>query len=512
MKLKTKLTLTLLPLAFAASASASAQNEQKPNIIFFFMDDLGYGDLGCYGQEKIETPNIDKLAKGGKIFTQHYSGQTVSAPSRGVMMTGLHTGHAQVRGNEESPERGNVWSHQAMLEDPYLEGQAPIDADTKTLAHMLQNEGYETACIGKWGLGAPGSDSEPNKMGFDYFYGYNCQRQAHTYYPTHLYENTSRVYLDNKVLQPATRLPKDADINDINSYAKFAQKDYAPDLMFDATIDFMEKNKDKPYFIWWTTPIPHVPLQAPQRLVDYYVEKFGSEKPYVGDYGYFPSYNPRATYAAMITYVDEQVGAIVEKLKKDGTYDNTLIMFTSDNGPAPGHGGADPEWFNSSGIFDNTANSLKTSLKEGGIRVPTIVKWNGVVEPDTKTDYISCFIDWMPTLADILGVELNQKIDGLSLMNVLKGQKGKNREYLYWEFPEGRGQVAVRAGDWKLYIDNVKKDPKVMLYNLKNDPKESKDLSKQNPAKVAYLMKIVKKAHVKPANSKFDMPQFFDAL
>lgn len=507
MNIKSKITASLLPL----SVVASAQNGDRPNIIFFLMDDLGYSEVGCFGQEKIETPNIDKLAAEGKMFTQHYAGEAVSAPSRCVLLTGLHTGHAQIRGNDEMGERGDVHSHQAMFDNPKLEGQRPMLAETQTFAHILQDEGYKTACIGKWGLGYPGSDSEPNKMGFDYFYGYNCQRVSHTYYPTHLYENNERIILDNVAIQPGTGLPKGANPYSEDSYAMFNQNEYAPDLMYKATLKFIDENKDNPFFIWWTTPIPHVPLQAPKKLVDYYVEKFGDEPPYDGRNYYYPCRYPHATYAAMVTYVDIQIGGIISKLKEIGEYDNTLIIFTSDNGPTF-NGGTDSPWFDSAKPFKSEQGWGKTSLREGGIRVPTIVKWSGVVEPNTTTNYISSFIDWFPTIASIVDIDASGVVDGVDLMTVLEGGEGIKRDYLYWEFPEGQGQVAVRYGDWKLYINNIKSNPEIMLFNLKDDIQELNDIAEENPKLVKKLMKIVKKEHVKSDNPLFDMPDFFDNL
>ena len=277
------------------SAQAKAKTPHKPNIIYILADDLGRAELGCYGQQLIETPNLDALAKSGMTFVNHYSGTAVSAPSRCVLFTGLHTGHAYIRGNEELASRGNVWSHEAMLADSTLEGQAPVPATTVMIPAMMKKAGYTTACIGKWGLGYPGSVSTPNKMGFDFFYGYNCQRQAHTYYPPFLYRNEHREYLPNDVHPvPNTPLDKGADPKNEKSYAKYTQKAYSPDLMYEEIIQFIDRSKDEPFVLFWTTPVPHVPLQAPERWVKYYVNKFGDETPYVGSKGYFPRRYPRA--------------------------------------------------------------------------------------------------------------------------------------------------------------------------------------------------------------------------
>lgn len=295
----------------ACTGGTKKKQVTKPNIIYILADDLGLGDLGCYGQQKIETPNLDQLARNGMRFTNHYSGQAVSAPSRCVLLTGLHTGHAYIRGNDEVDSRGNVWSHEAMLADSSLEGQRPVPANTVMIPRKLKEGGYTTACIGKWGLGYPGSESTPNKMGFDFFYGYNCQRQAHTYYPPFLYRNECREYLNNKLLAPGTKLDPEADPKSEASYAKYTQAQFAPDLMFQEIQKFVDRSKDEPFALFWTNPMPHVPLQAPEKWVKYYVDKFGDEAPYTGNQGYFPCRYPHATYAAMISYWDEQIGQLI---------------------------------------------------------------------------------------------------------------------------------------------------------------------------------------------------------
>ena len=249
---------------FALSAKSQVK-ESRPNVIYIIMDDLGYGDIGCYGSEKIETPNIDRLYKDGISFTQHYTGSPVSAPARCVLMTGMHSGHAQIRANDEMAYRGAIMNYDSMYVHPGLEGQYPLKAHTMTLGRMMQQAGYVTGCFGKWGLGAPGTEGTPNKQGFDSFYGYNCQRQAHSYYPAFLYKNEDRVYLANKVLDPhTTKLDAGADPRDEAAYAKFSQKEYANDLIFDELISFVGQNRKKPFFLMWTTPLPHVSLQAPE--------------------------------------------------------------------------------------------------------------------------------------------------------------------------------------------------------------------------------------------------------
>ena len=334
---------------------------QKPNIIYILADDLGYGELGCYGQELIETPNIDKLAESGMRFTQHYAGAPVCAPSRCALLSGMHTGHAYIRGNDEWAERGDVWNYAMAVEDPNLEGQRPMPDSIPTIGNLLQQAGYKTAIIGKWGLGGPMTDGIPNNRGFDFFFGYNCQRQAHNLYPKHLWKNTEKVWLDNELVAPSTKLDEGDDPYSIESYVKYSQKEYAPALMQEEALRFIEGNTNQPFFLYYATPLTHVPLQVPEPYVNYYVEKFGDEEPYVGDNGYFPNRYPRAAYAGMVSYLDDQVGEIVERLKELGIYENTIVMFSSDNGPHM-EGGADPVFFNSNGGL----RGYKRDLYEGG--------------------------------------------------------------------------------------------------------------------------------------------------
>lgn len=490
-------------LAFTGYADDKGKNQQ-PNIIYILADDLGYSEVGCFGQDKIETPHIDRLAKEGMRFTQNYSGTAVSAPSRCITLTGLHSGHAYIRGNDEMAERGDIWSHEAMLADSTLEGQRPLPSGTITFPALLQKAGYATGCIGKWGLGYPGSDGVPNKMGFDFFYGYNCQRQAHTYYPPFLYRNEGREYLRNQLLAPGTLLDEGADPYDEKSYAKYHQEQYSCDLMYDEILKYVERNKDRPFFLAWTTPLPHVPLQAPTRWVEYYVDKFGTEEPYIGDKGYFPCRYPRATYAAMISYWDEQIGGLVDKLKELGLYENTVIVFTSDNGPTF-NGGTDSPWFDSARPFRSEAGWGKGSIHEGGIRVPMIVTWKGKVKAGTVSHHICASWDVMPTVCDLAGIETPQYADGISFVPELLGKKQKKHDYLYWEFPEGGGSKAIRMGKWKGLILNIKKEGEgnMMLFDLEKDPREQHDLSAQYPDIVREMRAKMKEAHTDPVVSSF---------
>ncbi|MCK4749816.1 MAG: arylsulfatase, partial [Bacteroidales bacterium] len=428
----------------------------KPNIIFILADDLGYGDLGCYGQELIETPNIDGLAASGMKFTQHYSGSPVCAPSRCVLLTGKHSGHAFIRGNDEWSERGEVWDYRAMIADSTLEGQRPLPAGTTTIGTILQSAGYTTGMTGKWGLGAPHTDGIPNRQGFDFFCGYNCQRQAHTYYPVHIYLNKNRFSLGNDTVAPHTALEKGADPLVMDSYARYNLEAYAPDVMFDEMVGFIKGNRDEPFFLYWASPIPHVPLQAPQRWIDYYVEKFGDEQPYTGKQGYFPHRYPRAAYAAMISYLDERIGLMIHTLKEEGLYENTLIIFSSDNGPTY-NGGTDSPWFNSGGPFRSARGWAKGFLHEGGIRVPMIATWPGKIAQGSVSGHISGFQDLLPTLCDVAGAVIPEGIDGISYLPELLGDRLQERHaHLYWEFPQSNGQQAVRMDQWKAIRKDIR--------------------------------------------------------
>lgn len=476
---------------------------ERPNIILIVADDLGYGDTGPYGQSLIETPNVDRLAAGGLRFTRHYAGSPVCAPSRCVLLTGMHTGHSQVRGNDEWAARGDVWNYRAMIADSALEGQKPLSDSTVTIASLLKQNGYVTGVVGKWGLGAPHTGGTPNRQGFDFFYGYNCQRMAHTYYPTHLWRNGSREWLRNDTLAPHTGFDHGADPYDAASYDKFTLTDYSPDLMFSEVLSFIDSRGEKPFFLFWATPIPHLALQAPAVWVDKYHKKFGEEEPYKGEEGYFPARYPHATYAAMISYLDDQVGRLVEHLKKKGLYENTIIFFTSDNGPA-WSAGTDPEWFGSADPFRGAQGYGKGSLNEGGTRVPLIVSWPGITRPGV-TDHISAFQDFMPTLCEITGTEIPEITDGISFMPLLKGKRGQDQhQYLYWEFPEYGGQQAVVIGRYKALRKGMHGGNEFFeLYDLENDPHETTDISSDHPDIMKKVMEIILSEHQPSDNPRW---------
>ncbi|MEE9364603.1 MAG: arylsulfatase [Cellulophaga sp.] len=508
--LKWSLLLVTLFLFYSCKQKSEVV-ETRPNIIYILADDLGYGELGVYGQEKIKTPNIDALAAEGMLFKQHYSGAPVCAPSRYMLLTGKHAGHARIRGNDEWASRGDVWNFEKAINDPNLEGQRPILTSTVTLGEVLQGAGYKTAIVGKWGLGAPLTDGVPTKNGFDFFYGYNCQRQAHQLYPKHLWKNEEKDWLENDIIAPGTKLEVGIDTMALTSYKKFDQKDYAPAKMQTEVLKFIEKNKEVPFFMYYASPLPHLPLQVPQKYVDEYVKIFGEEDPYLGNKGYFPNRYPNAAYAGMITYLDDQVGEIVAKLKKLGLYENTLIIFTSDNGPTY-TGGVDAEYFNSARPFLNNYGRTKGFTYEGGIRVPMIASWPAKIKAGTTTNHISAFWDILPTFAELVKTNAPEGIDGLSFLPTLLDEKNqKKHKFLYWEFPSYQGQQAVRMGDWKgIRKDIFKGNMKIELYNLKKDRTESTNVAEQYPKIVAQIEAIMKREHTEAEIDRFKIKELGD--
>jgi len=454
----------------------------KPNVIYILADDLGYGELGCFGQKKIRTPSIDRIAAEGMKFSQHYSGSPVCAPSRCVLLTGKHTGHAYIRNNSEMRERGEVWRN------PLVEGQYPLPENTFSIGRLFQSAGYTTGAIGKWGLGGPGTSGEPNSQGFDHWYGYLCQRRAHNYYPIHLWRNRERHILAwNKYFYPHQRLPQDRDPYDKSSYAEYSGKQYSMDLMAEEALGFIRENRNKPFFLYLPFTVPHAAIQVPEDSLKEYEGAF-PETPYTGDKGYLPHPAPRAGYAAMVTRMDREIGRIMSLLKELGIDDKTLIIFSSDNGPTF-NGGTDSEFFHSAGPL----RGLKTMLYEGGIRVPTVVRWPGSIKPGRVSAHVSAFWDWLPTFAELLGVRPDGDTDGISLLPTLLGnpEKQKNHDYLYWEYS---GKQAVRRSEWKAYRSSV--DSPLELYNLKDDIAEQHDLAGQRPDMVKEMEDIMMAARV----------------
>ena len=472
-----------LLFALTVLVSSIALSQPKPNIIYIYADDMGYGELGCYGQQKIKTPHLDQLAKEGIRFTQHYAGAPVCAPSRCMLLTGEHSGHAYIHGNYEL----------GGFPDALEGGQMPLPEHSFTIANLMKQAGYVTAAIGKWGLGSVNTTGHPNQQGFDYFYGYLDQKQAHNYYPTHLWENEHWDSLNNhfiNVHRPLDSLKaKDADFD------YYKGKDYAPEKMTTKALAFIEKNKNKPFFLYLPYTIPHVSLQAPEEYIKQYIGKF-DEHPYYGQNGYAASKYPLSTYAAMITYLDDQVGIILDKIKKLGLDDNTLIFFSSDNG-ATFTGGVDRFFFNSNAGL----RGAKMDLFEGGMREPFIARWPGKIKAGSVSDLISAQYDMMPTFAEIT----QQKIkgtDGVSLFPELLGRtdQQKKHPYLYFEYPENGGQLAVRMNNWKAVKIDIRKHPenKWMLFDLSKDPNETTDIAVKNPELIKQMDTIVKKEHRHP--------------
>ena len=452
-----QLLIVLLSLVFVTCSKP--QSDTAPNILFILADDLGYGDVGCFGQQHIKTPNIDKLATQGMKLTRHYSGSPVCAPSRCVLLTGKHTGNAYIRDNDEMNERGDVWN------DPALEGQRPLIQSEITMGELFQDAGYNTSFIGKWGLGWTGTEGDPNAQGFDHFFGYICQRVAHNYYPDHLHRNEQTISIN----------PDGSEV------------DYAADLMANEALDFLDKTNGQPFMMIYATPVPHLALQVPQDSLDEYKGAF-EETPYDGSKGYLPHETPRAAYAAMITRMDRDIGDILAKLDEMGVADNTLVVFTSDNGPS-WIGGCDLEFFQSQGGL----RGRKAQVYEGGLRVPTVVRWPGRVSANSESDYVSAFWDWLPTFCSAANIE-HQQQDGHSLVNILEGEQDARRPGpLYFE--HARQAQAIIDGDFKLL--RSKQSAEWELYNLRDDSAETNNLAEKDQGKVAELLELVDSVRVK---------------
>ena len=478
----------------AAQASPEGQSTTKrpPNIVLIMADDLGYNELGSYGQDKIETPYLDRMAANGMRFTQFYSGSPVCAPSRATLLTGQHTGHTYVRDNYGL----------GGYRDNEEQGQLPLPANTPTMATMLQDAGYATAAIGKWGLGGPGSEGLPSKHGFDYFYGYLDQKQAHNYYPTHLWRITKeaavRDTLDNEYFNPHVEL-KDAP-DDPTVYDSFKGTDYAPALMHEETLRFIRRHRDEPFFLYRAPVIPHVALQVPDTALAAYGFE---EAPYLGQEGYLPHPRPLAAYAAMISWMDRQVGEILALLKKLGLGENTLVIFTSDNGTTY-VGGVQANFFDSV----KPLRGLKGSVYEGGIRVPMIARWPGRVPEGATNDRPGALWDLLPTFADVAGTDAPDDMDGVSLWPALQGEASGpgsspeaafgERPPLYWEYYGlCNGQQAVRMGRWKAVRMNAGTPgrARIELYDLEKDPAESNNVAPERPRVAQTMGEAMKKAH-----------------
>lgn len=465
--------LLLTVVACCLGVDRQSQSAEKTNIVFILADDLGYGELGCYGQEKIRTPNIDRLASEGMLFTQHYSGAPVCAPARCTLMTGQNLAHAEIRGNRDSGN-GRIFP-----------GQWPITADVVTIAEVLKQSGYTTGAFGKWGLGPSNTTGSPIKQGFDRFFGYNCQRNAHSYYPLFLDSDEREVQINKYPIPGHDRKPTGEVRAD-----DYRAATYAPDRILEEAIQFLNKHQNKPFFLYLPFVEPHVAMQPPQSWIDQYPEEWDTEHgEYRGQNGYLPHPRPRAAYAAMISDLDEHVGTVLKRLDELKLADKTIVVFTSDNGPTHGSrderfhvGGAACTFFNSAGGL----KGFKGSCYEGGIRVPCIVRWPGQVQPGSRTDVPSYFPDWFPTLCHVAGAELpaRQHLDGINLEAVLKKQPAPQRtEPMIWDFHNYGGIVAIRNGKWKALRRNLlSKSPAAWeLYNLDTDQNETTDLADSHP-------------------------------
>ncbi len=444
-------TSALLVLTAIGGGEAIAKSK-SPNVIFILADDLGYGDLSCYGQKNFSTPYIDAMARGGVRFTQFYAGCTVSAPSRCALMTGKHTGNTYVRGNRSvKGSDGEVYD-------------TPIPDGEYTLAELFKDGGYKTACVGKWGLGGIGSSGHPNAQGFDYFFGCLGQAHAHRYFPTYLHENSTRIELGEKV--------------------------YSHDLMEAKALDFITENRDNPFFLYLSFTIPHAELNIPDEYTTQFEGKFQEPEPFMGKNYYSPQDEPYKVFASMVTRLDRSVGTILERLKELGIDEDTMVIFTSDNG-AHAEGGANPEFFNSTGIY----RGIKRDLYEGGIRVPMIINYPRAVAAGRESDLKGAFWDFMPTFQELIGLKgVSISDDGLSIMPTLEGKRQKQtHDYLYWEFHERTGSQAIRMGDWKLIRQQWKGGDKAYfeLFNIALDPSEESNVADANEEVVSQMLSVM---------------------
>ena len=495
----------MMPLMTACSGQ---QDTQKPNIIYIMCDDLGYNDLACYGQQYINTPHLDRMAGEGMRFTQAYAGSPVSAPSRASFMTGQHTGHTEVRGNKE------YWRDVPMIQMGVNEefsrvGQHPYDPDHVILPEIMKDNGYTTGMFGKWAGGYEGSVSTPDKRGIDEYYGYVCQYQAHLYYPNFL-NRYSKSKGDKEViritLEDNIRHPQKGE-------GYFNRTQYSADMIHQAALEWIDAQSGKqPFFGVFTYTLPHAELVQPEdSILQYYKEKFTEDKDWIQPHWsrYNTSLHAHAQFAAMVTRLDTYIGEVLAKLKEKGFDKNTLVIFTSDNGPHT-EGGADPDFFGYNAILRGT----KRQTHEGGVRVPFIAWWPGKVPAGVVNDHQLAFYDVMPTFCELAGVEdyvakyTNKKketdyFDGLSFAPTLLGKNDqKEHEFLYWEFEE-TDQVAVRMGDWKM----VSKGGTPHLYDLSKDVHEDNDIASQHPDIVKKMVEIAHSQHTESPYFKVTMPE-----
>ena len=471
----------------ATPATADEADQQSPNIVLIVADDLGYRELGCFGQKRIQTPHLDRLAREGMRLTQHYSGNAVCAPSRCVLMTGKHPGHASIRNNSEVKP----------------EGQQAIPEAEITLAELLKQCGYTIGAFGKWGLGDPGSVGDPLNQGFDRFFGYNCQRHAHSYYPGYLWSDHERIRLHNDPPIPGhAGLADESDPSDAASYDRFKGQDYAPDRINAEALSFIRNNQQRPFLLYYPTIIPHLALHVPDEALVPYLQLGWHDPPFTrrNGGGYTPHFTPRAAYAAMISRMDQYVGRVLDLLEELGLADNTIVIFSSDNGTTHLKREVDREFFGSVGEL----RGLKGSLYEGGIRVPAIVRWPGHVAAGTTSDRVSGFEDWLPTLLEVAGApeSVPPGTDGISLMPTLRGAPQAPRPFLYREFPGYGGQQSMRVGDWKAIRTRMNRGNRAIeLFDLSTDPGEERNLAAQHTDLVRELDRLMSAQHQELASS-----------
>ncbi|MBR55298.1 arylsulfatase [Candidatus Poribacteria bacterium] len=472
------ITASSLALSFENRLQAEENPNRKPNIVLIMADDLGWQEIGVMGQKKIRTPNIDNLATKGMRFNQFYSGSAVCAPSRCNLITGKHGGHAYIRNNREIKNKGDIFG-----------GQLPLPEGEIGLAKILKSVGYTTGCFGKWGLGAVGTTGDPLNQGFDRFYGYNCQRHAHNLYPKYLVNDQ-----ENELLPGNTR----SNTGEI----------YAPQRIADEMLEFVSKNKKQPFFLYYPTVLPHLPLQAPKEDIEEY-KGLWPETPYNGR-SYQPHPTPRACYAAMISFLDKQIGRLMALLKNLNLDRNTIVMFTSDNGSTHLRSQVDYDFFDSVGPL----RGLKGSLYEGGIRVPFIAHWPGKIRSNQQSDHLAANYDLLATIAEIVDVQITMDTDGTSFLPLLLGKTEDQKipPYLFWDFAGYGGQMAVRMGKWKGLKRDLRKKDKVTLelYNLEEDIGETNNVTSQHPEIAAKIEQIILRERVMPTTKEFQFGTYAD--
>ena len=468
---------------------------RRPNVIVIMADDLGAAELGCTGSEQIRTPNLDRLFANGMRFTNGYSGSTVCAPSRCTLLTGQHTGRCQIRGNGEIPNLTGdpgaegtreigAWTS-PPVPDGWWGGQRPLAAGTETIATALKRRGYATFAAGKWGLGGPMTEGLPTRQGFDEWIGYLCQRNAHNYYPTYLSKNEGKVVL-------------------AGNERGLTGEQYATDLMVDAAVDFVEAHADEPFFLYYATPVPHLALQVPDDSLAEYRGRW-EDPPYEGGKGYLPREEPRATYAAMVTRMDRNIGRILDAVRTAGVEDDTIVFFTSDNGSTFDLGGYDPAFFNGTGGL----RGHKCNLYEGGIRVPLAVAWPGRIEAGSSSALPVANWDFFPTIMTMTGAETDADVDGIDFSPELLGSgRTAERPYLYWEYHPGGGLQAVRMGRWKGVRTGINRNPDapVQLFDLEADPNETRNLAEDHPEVAARIHEIMRAEHTPSPVPNWNFP------